>query len=165
MQKRIIWSNEIDLDDFREYIEDEFPEAESESEKWEIACEINNDYLEDERENLRIDLPAEIVIIADLGRWDGRANGYKVIPSGNIAGCLYDDCDYITWYCDRYNFRGDGIHHDGKNHYLYRVFREELTEEQKSRFLDAIYYGKCNDRMIRRYTKSIRPYIAEVYGW
>lgn len=123
------------------------------------------EYLEDERVNLNIKLDGMIVVIADLGLWNGRRTGYKLISSGNIKDCLYDDCDYITWYCDRYNFRAVATHHDGINRYLYRVFRDGLSGIQIGNFLRKVVRGEANERMIRRYTKSIRPEIAKVYGW
>ena len=123
------------------------------------------EYLEDERANLDIKLDGMILVIADLGLWNGRRSGYKIISSGNIKDCLYDDCDYITWYCDDYNFRAVATHHDGINRYLYRVFRDNVSGIQIGNFLHKLVRGEVNDRMIRRYTKSIRPEIAKVYGW
>ena len=142
-KNKIIWSNWDDEDD----------------------PELLSEYLEDERANLNIKLDGTILVLADLGLWNGRRTGYKVISSGNIKDCLYDDCDYITWYCDQYNFRCVACHHDGINRYLYRVFREGLDEYQIEKFLGKLERGKVNDRMLRRYTKSIRPEIAKVYGW
>ena len=130
-----------------------------------LDAEYLNECLECERTNLDIKLDGMIIVIADLGLWNGRRTGYKIISSGNIKDCLYDDCDYITWYCDNYNFRAVAIHHDGINRYLYRVFREGLDRNQIGRFLDNLIKGEADDRMIRRYTKSIRPEIANVYGW
>lgn len=163
----LIWTNYyLELNDWKDYLDEEFPDVENEYDKWQLVHEENDCYLEDERANLNIQLPNEIIVFGSIGRWDGTAKGYKVIKSGNIKDCLYDGCcDYTTWYCDRYNLKFEGYHHDGCNRYLYRVFREWVTEEQKERFFDAIYFGKCNDRMIRRYTESLRPYIASIYGW
>lgn len=141
---RIIWSNwDDELDD----------------------PDMLGEYLEYERANLNVKLGAPIIVIADLGLWNGRRKGYKIINSGNIKDCLYDDCDYITWYCDRYNFRAVACHHDGINRYLYRELRESLTFAQRENFLYKLVHNEANERMIRRYTKSIRPEIAKVYGW
>ena len=46
--------------------------------------EINNRYLDDERVNLNIQLDQPILVIADLGLWNGRRTGYQEISSGNI---------------------------------------------------------------------------------
>lgn len=167
IDKWVIWQN-VDLNpddwDFSDMEKDRGEEM-TDSEKWMEMCELNNMYLDDERMNLDVHLDGEIVVIADLGLWYGRRGGYKVIKSGNIKDCLYDDCDYVEWYCDRYNFRCNAHHHDGSNHYLYRELRPELTETQRENFFDKLYHGDTDERMIRRYTRSIRPAIAAVYGW
>ena len=165
MKKNIIWSNwELNLEDWKDYLEEEYPNAD-EDKQYELMNEFNDMYLDDERINLDIQLADEIIIIADLGLWNGRHYGYKIIESGNLSDCLYSECDYVTWYCDRYNFCCDGIHHDGSNSYMYRTWKDSISETQKENFLDAIYNGKCNSKMISRYTKSLRPYIAKIYGW
>ena len=59
--------------------------------------------------------------------------GYKEIPSGNIRDCLYSerDMDYSTWYVDKNgDFRCDAIHHDGTNHYLYRAYKDGVSDTQ-----------------------------------
>ena len=97
----LIWSNyHIDYEDWREYLEEEFPDL-SEDERYLKMLEINNDYLDDERVNLDIQLSQPIIAIADLGLWFGRRCGYKEIQSGNIRDCLYSHYDYTTWYVDK----------------------------------------------------------------
>lgn len=164
--RNIIWSNEnIDIDEYKENIDPEIAEDMTDSELWEAAYEENSFWLDDERANLNIQLDEEILVIANLGLWNGRHNAVKVIKSGKIADCLYDSCDYLTWYCDEYNFRAEAAHHDGRNYYLYRAFRPGLSDEQKENFIDALRYNEANERMIRRYTVSLQPIIAKVYGW
>ena len=97
----IIWSNEnLDYEDWREFLEEEYPEL-TEAQRVELMYEMNADHLDDERVNLDIQLSRPILVIGDLGRWNGRVMGYKEIPSGNIRDCLYSDTDYSTWYMDR----------------------------------------------------------------
>lgn len=167
----VVWSNwNLDIDDeewkdYWEELESEYDEELSDDEKWKMLYDTVYEFLEDARMNLNIKLSDEIIVLGDIGRWDGRARGYKLISSGNIKDCLFDECDYCTWYCDRYNFRFVGAHHDGINRYLYRQLRPELTYEQRDNFLWELRRGHVSDRTIRRYTKSIRPEIAKVYGW
>lgn len=86
--RHIIWSNEnLDLDDWREDLQEQYPDC-SEDELYRIMCETNAEYLSDERVNLNIQLSQPILMIADLGLWNGRRMGYKEIPSGNIRDCL-----------------------------------------------------------------------------
>lgn len=165
-KKNIIWSNDIyynELADWEDYFKEEYPNA-TEDEKYEIMNDMIYMYYDDEKDNLNIDLPNDIIIIADIGTWRGRFDGYKEID-GNIAECLYSDCDYVTWYCDRYNFRAECSHHDGTNYLLYRMWKDGITETQKDNFKNAILERKMTTQMMSRYTKSLRPYIAKVYGW
>lgn len=116
-QKHIIWSSDPDYEDWRGDLEEQYPEL-SEQERMELMVEQNNDYLDDERCNLNIQLSRPILLIADIGRWDGRYPGYAEIKSGNIRDCLYSEMDYSTWYVDRLgDLRCDAVHHDGTNHY------------------------------------------------
>ena len=103
----------------------------SEEERIALMYEINSNYLDDERTNLSIQLPQPILMIADIGRWDGRYSGYGEIKSGKISDCLYSELDYATWYVDKLGVqRCDAIHHDGTNHYLYRVYKPGVRESQ-----------------------------------
>ena len=171
--KYTIWQNmEINEEDWRcDYQEchdlsDEEMAGVTDYEIYEWACDCNNDYLDDERCNLNVDVGDAIIVIGDLGLWDGRRSGYKIIPSGKISDCLYDrDCDYADWYCDRYDMRFTGVHHDGRNHYLYRTWAKNLSENQKEKFLEKLYYGTADHKDVLKYTRSIRPYVAKVYGW
>lgn len=162
----LIWSNyDLDYDDWREALEDEYPEL-SESEREELMYEINGDYLDDERNNLDIQLSQSILVVVDLGLWNGRFMGYKEIKSGNIRDCLYSDTDYSTWYVDQLgDLRCDAIHHDGTNHYLYRVYKDGATETQIDNLLAKIYEGRATRKDITRLTHRLGDDIAAVYGW
>lgn len=162
----IIWSNEnLDLEDWREDLAEEYP-GYSDEELHEIMCDTNASYLEDERANLNIQLSQPILVIAELGLWNGKHTGYKEIKSGNIRDCLYSNYDYTTWYVDKNgDFRCKDIHHDGTNHYLYRVYRDNVSETQKDRLKEKIYYGTATRSDIVRITKRLGDEIAKVYGW
>ena len=108
--KRIIWTSETNIEDYREFFEEQ--DITSENEQYECLDEMNRIWLEDERMNRDIELEENIVILADLGLWFGRRDGYKEIGN-NISEALYTNDDYITWYVDGYDMRGDGAHHDG----------------------------------------------------
>ena len=128
--------------------------------------ETNDSYLADERVNLNIQLSRPILIIGDLGRWNGRFSGYKEISSGNIRDCLYSDTDYSTWYVDRLgDLRCDAIHHDGTNHYLYRVYKSGVTDAQIDRLKGRIYDGIATRSDITRITQRLGDDIGKVYGW
>ena len=94
----LIWSDyDLDYEDWQDFLEEEYPNL-SEDERVARMYELNSEYLEDERANLDIQLSQPILIIGDLGLWDGRRMGYKEIASGNIRDCLYTgrDIDYAS---------------------------------------------------------------------
>ena len=171
--RHIIWSNmNLEADDWRdsykEYLEinglDDDPN--DENKLYEYMVEANDDYLSDERRNLDIQLSQPIIVIGDLGRWNGRVTGYKMIDSGNIKDCLYADTDYTEWYVDKYgDLRADAVHHDGTNHYLYRVFKDGVTDTQIENLQDKIYNGKATRADITRVTKRLGDDISGVYGF
>lgn len=171
MKKYIIWQNyNIDLKDEnnKDYLKQYYPEVTSEAEKYCIIEELNNFYLEDERARLDILLDDDIIIIADIGLWDGRRRGYKELHSNNIADCLQfeKNCEYAEWYVDQYgNFKSTQSHHDDTHYLLYRAWKKGVTNEQKENVLDGLYFGTISQQTIRRDTEEIGKYVAKVYGW
>lgn len=165
-EDHVIWSdNSLDYEDWRCFLEEEYPEL-TEQQRMKLMYELNVDYLNDERVNLNIQLSRPILVIGDIGRWNGRVSGFKEIPSGNIRDCLYSDCDYTTWFVDKLgDLRCDAIHHDGTNHYLYRVYKDGVSEEQIDRLKDKIYDGTATRADITRLTRRLGDEIAAVYGW
>lgn len=172
-ERMIIWGNmninpEDWKEEYKEFIEinelDRDPEDYYGLSEW--VNEENGYYLEAERENLDIQLSQPIIVIGDFGRWNGRVTGYKEITSGNIADCLYSNCDYVEWYIDKLgDLRADASHHDGSNHYLYRVFKDDVTDRQKENFEYKIYTGTVTRKDITRMTRRLGDEIAEVYGF
>ena len=161
----IIWSDQIEYEDWRKDMECEYP---GKNEQWRIdrAYEINDSYLYDERCNLDIQLSRPILVIADIGRWNGRVMGYKEIKSANIKDCLYSDTDYATWYVDKNgDFRCEAIHHDGTNHYLYRTYKDGVSEQQIENLKWKIYEGTATRADITRITRRLGDEIGKVYGW
>lgn len=164
--RHIIWSDlNLDFDDWREDLQEQYPDM-SEDELYREMLETNAEYLNDERTNLNIQYSQPIIVIADLGLWHGRRMGYKMVDSGNIRDCLYSDTDFTEWYVDKYgDMRCDAVHHDGTNHYLYRVFKDGVTETQIQNMQDKIYRGVATRADITRVTKRLGDEIAKVYGF
>lgn len=171
MKKHVIWTNdpwEIDEDEYFKILreENDYGDDMSDDDLREIMYDDLSINLDAERENLDVTLRDEIVVIAGLGLWNGRHDGYKLIRSGNISDCLYSDCDYNTWYVDgNGDMRCEAVHHDGRNHYLYRVWKAGISDQQKENFLAKIYRGAATRQDITRYTERLGDYIGEVYGW
>lgn len=161
----VLWSNlNLDYQEGIKFARENYPD-EPEDRLLQRYIEENDEMLEAERIHLDIQFDQPIIIIGDLGLWNGRAHGYKDIPSGNIKDCLYSDTDMTEWFIDEHgDLRAEAAHHDGTNYYLYRVFKDNVTEEQIEDFKDKIYHGTLTDEDIRKYTHRLGPEIAGVYG-
>ena len=162
---RVIWTNN-DYTEWEKCMLEDYPdEASREAEGIEISYERymddrDND-LYDERANLDIPVDGVIVCFADLGLWDGHHQGAKKFGK-YVKNILRSECEFNDWFCDRYNVRCEASHHDGSNSYLYRVAKDE---EQADRLVQAIAYEDMTEEEFRKATKSLRPYVAKVYGW
>ena len=146
-QRHLIWSNyDLDYEDWRDDLEEDHPEL-TEDERMALMYEINNRYLDDERVNLNIQLDQPILVIADLGLWNGRRTGYQEISSGNIRDCLYSgrDIEYATWYVD--------ITH-GTDFAQFLSFQITTSKEQNSTRTKAGYVK-------RSYTGRIKLYVPK----
>ena len=147
------------LEDY-ELDEDLSPEEKIETEEMYRA----NDYQDLFDEFKTCTLPSDIIVIADLGLWNGRHSASKRLPN-KLEETLYSDCDYMKWYCDENDYRCDATHHDGTNHYLYRMWKEDIEEDEKEEFEDIIFRGYPTKEEIEKYTVSLRPVIANLFGW
>lgn len=167
MVKHIIWTTEVNVNDYKDFLEEEYPEITDDFDKYCLCVDLNNGYLEDERANLNIDLHREIICLGALSLWNGTASGYKVVRGTRVSDCLGDTVgDYVTWYVDeRGDLRCSDTHHDGTNEYTYRVFREGLSAWQKDNFKAKIFEGTATRRDVNRYTERLGDVIADVYGF
>lgn len=174
-QKYVIWSNlNLDIDDWK-YAYAECAEIngwdydpDDEYAVYEYMNETNGMYLDDERMNLDIEVSQPIIAIADLGLWNGRFSGYKELNSRNIKDCLngYSSCEYHEWYVDKHgDLRCTAAHHDGRNYILYRMYRDDVTDDQVEEFLNKIYDGNATQEDIESVTCRLGDKVAEVYGW
>lgn len=164
-EKYIVWSNKnLDLKDWIDDLKYEYPDA-SEEKLTEKMWEINNYYLEDERDNLNITVSSPILVIANLGLWDGRRMAYKEISSGNIRDCLFSDCDYVEWYVEEDEFKCTESHHDGTNYLTYRKYKETASEEEREALKEKLCNGIATQEDIDKVTEKIGRAIMEVYWY
>ena len=165
-EKHIIWSNlNLDLKDWREFLEEEYPDR-TEDEYYYLMRELNDGYLDDERMNLDRQLSTPIIVCADLGLWNGRKSGYRMIGSGNIKDCLDSGFDDVEWYVDRLgDLRSTAVHHDGRNHYLYRAVKERVPDWKVERLQNKLYEGTASYADIVKVTRRLGDEIAAVYGF
>lgn len=173
-QKHIIWSNrDLDIDEggwreaYEEYCEINELDYDPEDEYaiYNYMIETNNEYLDDACANLNKPIEGRILVIANLGLWHGRTSGYRIINTKNLNAFLQFNYDYAEFYGDGKEIRGTVVHHDGTNHYLYRMIREDRAEGI-DKLLDAIYNNEeISPQKLNYYTKSLYKEVADVYGW
>jgi len=168
LKKRIIWTNEVDTSDeaiteFRNSLENGADYTDNTI--IEMMYDDNQIWLEDEQANLDITTSRKILCIGDLGLWWGRRPGYRILNTQNVKSIFSVTCgDYVEFYADSYNVHCSDAHHDGTNYYMFRELR--CNEDQCQPLLDAICSGKIiSSALLNRYTRSILPYVADVYGW
>jgi hypothetical protein len=173
--KHIIWSNyNLNLDDWMEGIKEildlngidysDWPESKFENEMW----ILNREYFYDEQANLNIPTEGRIIEIADVGLWDGRRVGYKLLNEHNIRACLNlkRGCEYGEWWVDSHNnLRSSQTHHDATHYILYREVKPEISSDQLDNFCWKLYRGKATSKDITKYTHSLGKRVKDVYGW
>ena len=135
----------------------------------EIYEEINDfqsmDYDDQYRYNLNKELDGKIIAIANIGLWNGRRSGYKLMGY-NLNNILDSfSCDYIKVYADRYNIHSEASHHDGTHYVTFRMIKPNLSDEQVENFLNKLYNGTHTKRDITKYTSSLVKEVNKVYGW
>lgn len=161
-----IWNSQDILDeetfkDVRENIA-ECNDMKAEDVSDEEVYRVWNEYLADEHDNLNKELDGCIIAIADLGFWNGRVQGAMVIGTNLNSIFQGYSCEHHEWYADRYNVKGNFTHHDGTHHVTFRLAKDRDTA------LDLVHkyaYEGMTEAQIMRRTKSIRPYVAKIYGW
>lgn len=143
----------------------------SDSDLYERVVDDNNFSWECEVANFNI--PSNtIVLFAKAGTWQGFSDHCFQIGK-NVNKILYSPlrCDStLKVYADRYNIRGIEYHHDsrfagGGNEYLYREIKDEFVgreDEVLARCQNED--GTTNYDRVKYYTKSLRPYVKQVFG-
>lgn len=116
-QKHIIWSNiDLDLDDWYDDLHEEYPALGEEGLR-DMMYQYNFEYFSDAQSQLDMYVGSPILVLANLGLWDGRHRGFGEIKSGNIKDCMETDYEYAEWYVDENGeFASRQIHHDGTNY-------------------------------------------------
>ena len=70
--------------------------------------------------------------------------------------------DLYEVYFDGHNIKAKDTHHDGTNYYEFRLIRNDRNIDI---LLEKIYNDDFSRQDINNYTRSLAPYIREVYGW
>lgn len=101
--------------------------------------------------------PHGIAVFADLGLWNGRRRGVKIVESFSDVLALCDDLMYVKIETTPQGLTVTAPHHDGTNVYTLRA----LTKAGANRWSDyddeleqSLIHG--SPRTLRRYTKNIK---------
>ena len=165
-KKYVIWSSMEDYyrEEFEEWCERNGRDMQDDD-FYERCGEEKCFRREDEKNNLDKEC-GQLIAIADLGFWDGRVSGYRLL--GNSIASIFDvgrSNDYYDeeYYCKDGDCRADLYHHDNTHHIL---FREIRPGKDISRLCEMLYNGEEVDtKTLNRYTRSIGSDIAKIYGW
>lgn len=131
----------------------------TENQLYEIYADDMRLYYDETKSTLNKKVNGAIVAFADLGFWNGRRTGIKVM--GNNLNSIVDvcGCDDIKLYCDRYNVKSDLTHHDGTHHLTFRLvpFNKVRT------MLEKANEGSLTWEYFKKNSKSILKLVKELY--
>lgn len=128
---------------------------------WQEAYELASMNYDDERSNLNKDLGNDIICIADVGTWCGRHRAYCVIGT-NLNGVLRSHVGDITVEFDGVDIIASESHHDGCNSYVFREVKPNAPESFKEKLE---FHEYISDNEFKKHTRSLRPYVKQIYGW
>lgn len=177
IMKKIIWTSDIDLEGWVDELRTEhsegifFTEYESfedipEHSLYERIDVLNDQNLQDEKMNLDIPLDSSLIIYAELGLWNGKHYGVKVINDCNLTEIFARSEDRPTWYVDDdNNVLCEDVHHDGTNYYLYRMLKKGITEDDFQSGLEDVADVKDLKPYVLKSTEPLGPMVSKVYGW
>lgn len=172
MKKKVIWSydtSEWDINEAKEsFFEVRGYETDDEDELNEFITETNEEYLYDEQMNIEIHEKhhgvKHYIVLADLGLWNGRHDGGKVIHGmwNTITQCFED---YNEIYQEGNLLKVKAIHHDGTNYFKIR----ELTQrglDYYHRNISWMGSKEVHERLFKdpHYSNHVKMF-NEMYGW
>jgi hypothetical protein len=142
------------------------------------ALNARDEQLGEDAITLMIPTQNPIIAYGSLGLWDGRYMSLVVLGSVEEGASVEDIFHLIhqaqcpteaTIYADAEDVHFREAHHDGVNLYTFRELlgNEEDVEELLDELRTAVYDNNADkfNELIQTKTKSIRSYVAEVYGW
>lgn len=124
--------------------------------------EVCTSWFGDERRNLDKDLGRKIIAIADLGLWNGRTSGYKLLGTNLNEILDYFDCDDIKVYDNETDVCTTATHHDGTHYITFRLIKDGVDIDELTK---KIYAGTYTQEYIEKHTDSLSPFVQKIYGW
>ena len=113
-------------------------------------------------------LDNDIIIVADLGFWNGRHSAYKML-SNDLEDIVYKSSieePYFGWYIQDGDVQAYETHHDNTHYYKYRKLKLGLEDEDLQELQWALYNGEPNrDELVEKYTESLKDIVEEKCNW
>ena len=114
-----------------------------------------------EERNLDKKLDGIVITFADLGFWDGRKTGARVMGR-NLNSILNTcGCDTGEFFTNNGNVKANLHHHDGTQHLTFRL----VSFNKANKIMDMAHEGKLTWEYFRRNSKSLIGFLNEIYGW
>lgn len=174
-KNRVLFNNNLSINEWKEELEsykenlrDNQDVSEESINKLDIYdlpfqywVEDNLNWLyEDMKEMYDYDLPTKIIVFADLGFWNGRKFGSKVL-NYNLNECFAPEegCDYVKWELNAFDLISTQVHHDGTHYLTYRRLKDDKYQDLLMR---KAYSGELTKRDIARYTISLKHTIERM---
>lgn len=133
--------------------ESDLNDEEADRVAWDFLCDDLNECITPEIDR---HAPHGIAVFADLGLWNGRRRGVKIVDSFKEVLSMCDDLMNVTIETTPQGLTVYAPHHDGTNIYTLRA----LTEAGANRWSDyddeleqSLIHG--SPRTVRRYTRNI----------
>lgn len=165
-RKEFIENFEYTLSDeeLDEFIDDHYNDV------LEYVADLNNGYLNDEKENLDCIVSGEILCIGERNLWNGTTFEISRVQGNNLTDCLTSrtrNADDVEFYVekDTLELKQNDYHHDGTNHFTYREVKAGVTEEQLDEFFKKCYTDKVTQADIDKITEPMGKYVQKVYGF
>lgn len=123
---------------------------------WAEICFLIETYRDDEKGNMDKDLKNKVIAISDYFWHDSE---YKILGYNlNSVFEALGNTDNQSIYCDKNNLRGK----DGCEHFVFRMIAPGVDAEE---LIEKIEDGRISEKTLyKKYTRSLRPYIREIYG-
>ena len=150
---------------FNDDLHEEYPALGEEGLR-DMMYQYNFEYFSDAQSQLDMYVGSPILVLANLGLWDGRHRGFGEIKSGNIKDCMETDYEYAEWYVDENGeFASRQIHHDGTNYYRYRRYLPDATEDEIYDLKEKLYDGTATEDDLDAVTEPLGSLVGAVFGW
>ena len=162
-EKIIFDSDAYTYDDAKKYlIEEQGIENPTDEEIYDEMSECNRIAFNDDRDefaNRGKDIEGTVIVIGDVGCWNGRKDCIKILNRFEDVMNFMTKYDSFKIYIDRYDIKGVGHHHDGTDYLTFRemhprYFRDEIGDIFLSYENNVEQFVKNCTRSLRKYTKG-----------